>query len=231
MPFNNLLEVVADCDKFPYERDSRSSEAIHNYIPFVLGPHVIGHVLPEVAIALQEYSNTLSPSPFEFIDKSEIRFAGWVDSFEQRTEVVERLMNEWRQQKKFKSLQGWRNELYPVYGDLSRQDNVAFVMERAATPLLGVSTFGVHLNCYVRDSDGSIKLWVARRALTKPTWPGILDNCVAGGITYTYSVKDTVIKECDEEASIPAEIAQNAYNTGVISYYTYTANGLQPETE
>lgn len=30
---------------------------------------------------------------------------------------------------------------------------------------------------------------------------------VAGGITYQYKIKDTIIKECDEEASIPYELA------------------------
>ena len=74
---------------------------------------------------------------------------------------------------------GWRNEIFPVYGDASRTDNVAFVIERAGTPLFGISQFGAHLNCYVREADGSIKIWVARRSLTKQTWPGLLDNCVS----------------------------------------------------
>lgn len=74
---------------------------------------------------------------------------------------------------------GWRDELYPVYGDDSRADNIAFVMERAATPLFGIPTFGVHVNGFSRDaSTGEKKMWVARRALTKQTWPGVLDNCV-----------------------------------------------------
>lgn len=54
---------------------------------------------------------------------------------------------------------------------------------------------------------------------------------MAGGITYQYSTKKTVIKECDEEASIPPSIADNAISAGVVSYYTYTENGLQPETQ
>ena len=76
-------------------------------------------------------------------------------------------------------LLGWRNEIFPVYGDASQKNNVAFVIERAGTPLFGISQFGAHLNCYVREADGSIKIWVARRSLTKQTWPGLLDNCVS----------------------------------------------------
>ncbi|KAG0175240.1 hypothetical protein DFQ28_002100 [Apophysomyces sp. BC1034] len=230
MPFENLLQVVANCDNFPYERNRQSTEKIHQFVPFRLGLHVIGHVLPEVVAALKEYSAALSPSPFELSDQAYISFSSWVDSFDKRTGVVKKVMDEWREQRKFKALAGWRNEIYPVYGDFSRKDNVAFVMERAATPLLGVSTFGVQLNGYVREQDGSIKLWVARRVLTKPTWSGMLDSCAAGGITYKYSTKETIVKECDEEAYIPSEIAQNAYNVGVISYYIYTSSGLQPET-
>lgn len=84
-----------------------------------------------------------------------------------------------RIQTKVMSMTGWRNELYPVYGDLSRPDNVAFVMERAATPIFGISTFGCHLNAYIKGSDGTIKMWIARRSKTKQTWPGYLDNCVS----------------------------------------------------
>lgn len=54
---------------------------------------------------------------------------------------------------------------------------------------------------------------------------------MAGGITYQYSTKETVVKECDEEASIPPSIADKAINAGIVSYYTYTENGLQPETQ
>lgn len=73
---------------------------------------------------------------------------------------------------------GWRNEKFPVFGDATREDNTAFVVERAGAPLFGISQFGAHLNAFVRDTDGSIKMWVARRSRTKQTWPGMLDNCV-----------------------------------------------------
>ena len=54
---------------------------------------------------------------------------------------------------------------------------------------------------------------------------------MAGGISYEYSTKATVVKECDEEASIPTPIAETATNVGMISYYTFTEYGLQPETQ
>jgi hypothetical protein len=76
---------------------------------------------------------------------------------------------------------------------------------------------------------------------------------VAGGITYKYSTHETMVKECDEEASIPEHFAEKVIqresfavlalkpetkrtsfqsrNCGAITYFTYTENGLQPETQ
>jgi isopentenyldiphosphate isomerase len=104
-------------------------------------------------------------------------------------------------------------------------------MERCAAPLFGVLTFGVHLNGYTRTEQGQLKMWIAKRARTKPTWPGWLDNAVAGGIPYTLSVRESVIKEAMEEASLSMEIAEKAVPVGAISYFTVSQRGLQPEIQ
>jgi len=44
--------------------------------------------------------------------------------------------------------------------------------------LLGVKQYGVHMNGYVKTKDGEYKLWIAKRSLTKATYPGMLDNMV-----------------------------------------------------
>ncbi|KAI8638664.1 hypothetical protein BD408DRAFT_422620 [Parasitella parasitica] len=207
--FTSLLQVVQNCDKYPYVIDPLSKDEIHRPIPFILGPYKIGNVLPSVLPDLIAYNNNVDKKPFE-ITTDAIKFEDWVNTFEVRTQVMKKLMDTWREEKTFKILAGWRNELYPVYGYPERSDNIAFVMERAGTPLLGISTFGVHLNAYTKNKSGQMFMWVAKRAQNKQTWPGFLDNCVAGGISYSYSVKDTVIKECEEEASIPVEIACKA---------------------
>jgi hypothetical protein len=177
--FKSLLEVVQQCDKFPYTIDSTCQDEIHHAVPFILGPHTIGNILPHVVPALKEYNSKFeSNSPFVITDNS-VSFASWVDTFQLRTSVMKQLMDTWRELETFDVLAGWRNELYPVYGDVSQVDNVAFVMERTATPLFGISTFGVHLNAYTKTKDGQILMWVARRSKTKQTWPGLLDNCVS----------------------------------------------------
>ncbi|KAI8876742.1 hypothetical protein K501DRAFT_326899 [Backusella circina FSU 941] len=227
MVYNSLLEAVAVCDKFPYVQDKSSSEEIHHAIPFKLGQSTVGNVLPSVMPQLAKYNSQFDAPPFSIKEGVCVSFSPWVDTRHKRTEVVKQLMDTWRAEGTFAVLGGWRNELYPVYGP----DGIAFTMERAATPLFGVSTFGVHLNAYVTEADGTIKMWVAKRAPTKQTWPGYLDNCVAGGISYEYNIKETIIKECEEEASIPAHIAEKAQSIGSVTYYTYSSGGLQPETQ
>ncbi|CAO3614636.1 unnamed protein product [Cunninghamella echinulata] len=175
---------------------------------------------------LKEYNTTISPSPFIFTSKN-IQFNTHLVTFEERTKAIELITHKWRKDNVFPALKGWRDELYPVYGP---QGKPIFVIERAAAVLFGISTFGVHVNAFVRNQD-IIKMWVAKRSSTKQTWPGVLDNCVAGGMPYNYSTKETVVKECDEEASIPESLASNARSVSIISYYTKSKDGLQPETE
>jgi hypothetical protein len=98
----------------------------------------------------------------------------------QRSALVAATTGYWRENKTFKLLEGWRDELYPVYG---RGNELLFIVERSASSLLGVVTYGVHMTGFVRDEASShgIKIWVPRRAKKKQTYGGMLDNTVAGG--------------------------------------------------
>lgn len=131
----------------------------------------------------------------------------------------------------------WRGEGYPVYRDplgsndapLNEEEgggddtlNYAFRMERAACALFGVVTYGVHMTIYVDspDPEGQKRIWVPKRAKTKQTWPGYLDNSVAGGIPAGYKPFEALVKEAMEEASIEEDIVRGlARCTGSISYF------------
>jgi hypothetical protein len=84
----------------------------------------------------------------------------------------------------------WRAEWYDVYaspGGALRTDGrdprtvleaprdasgYVFSMERSACALFGVVTYGVHMTVYEQDGEsegGQVRVWVPRRALTKPT--------------------------------------------------------------
>ena len=52
-------------------------------------------------------------------------------------------------------------------------------MERSATCLFGLRQYGVDINGYVVDENGDISVWMQRRSINKPTWPGKLDNFVS----------------------------------------------------
>ena len=97
-----------------------------------------------------------------------------------QNDVIRDTLSRARELKKFKVLDGWRNELYPVLGMKSTTEK-AISIERAASPLFGINTYGVHMTVFTITDEG-IQIWVPRRAANKQTYGGMLDNTVAGGI-------------------------------------------------
>ncbi|KDE07872.1 hypothetical protein MVLG_01966 [Microbotryum lychnidis-dioicae p1A1 Lamole] len=189
------------------------------------------------------FENYLDPD--EAADKVyAVGFEDWVNDGgpQLRGEHIDRLVRNWKGAGKFEEcLGGWRNELYTVYGPKSHGvdenplpgSNVAFTMERAACALFGLTTFGVHCTAYVEEEGEPVKLWVPRRAATKQTWPSFLDNTVAGGITAGDSPRESMIRECAEEASLPpAYVARHLRATGCVVYTYRTDHGwIQPEVQ
>ncbi|MBL8710613.1 MAG: DUF4743 domain-containing protein [Rhodospirillaceae bacterium] len=119
---------------------------------------------------------------------------------------------------------GWRSELYPV--DTGFGQAPLLVMERAAAPLFGVLAYGVNLNGFVGRGWG-MKVWVARRADSKAVDPGMLDLIVGGGLPLGLAPGDNLIKECREEAGIPAALAETAAPVGVITLAFLSQQGLR----
>eukprot|EP00929_Paragymnodinium_shiwhaense_P051679 TRINITY_DN25964_c0_g1_i4.p1 TRINITY_DN25964_c0_g1~~TRINITY_DN25964_c0_g1_i4.p1 ORF type:complete len:308 (-),score=24.28 TRINITY_DN25964_c0_g1_i4:451-1338(-) len=101
-----------------------------------------------------------------------------------------------------------------------------FLIERAAYPWFGTRGYGVHINGYVKDESSAFpKLWLAVRSKTKQTWPGMLDHIVAGAQPHGISVVENVVKECEEEASIPRELAEKAVPSSCVSYTSLDEQG------
>ncbi|KAI6705522.1 hypothetical protein NL676_008484 [Syzygium grande] len=71
------------------------------------------------------------------------------------------------------------NELYPVKSSFG--GSKIFSLECAAAPYFGIKAYGVHMNGYV-EKDGQEYLWIGKRSQVKPTYPGMLDHLVAGGL-------------------------------------------------
>lgn len=118
----------------------------------------------------------------------------------------------------------WRRETFDIRAE--PDGHVLAQLDRGALPSFGVLAVGVHVNGLVRRSDG-LHLWVARRAANKALDSGKLDHIVAGGVPSGLTPDQTLVKEAEEEAAIPAELAVQAVPVGRISYAMDRAEGLR----
>lgn len=123
---------------------------------------------------------------------------------------------------------GWRDETYGV--SVSADEPPLARIERAAARVWGTLTFAAHLNGYVRAPDGTIThLWIARRAWTKPTDPGKLDNLVAGGVAYGQTPFRALVRECWEESGLPEATARRATPGRIVHLLRDVPEGVQNE--
>jgi isopentenyldiphosphate isomerase len=101
-------------------------------------------------------------------------------------------------------------------------------MDLVGVDLFGVVTYGVHLTAYVMTPEGR-KYWVPRRSRTKFSYPGRLDNAVAGNIRTGERALDRIVERAASEASIPKEFTRaNIRACGTVSYQMSTTNFGQP---
>jgi 8-oxo-dGTP pyrophosphatase MutT (NUDIX family) len=148
-----------------------------------------------------------------------------LDSFTGRTSAVAQVTHALVEQGIIDRCHG---EWYPV--TQGGRDEACFMLDRACAPYFGIRAFGQHVNGFVRDGS-DLKMWVGKRAGNKNTFPGKLDNMVAGGLPHGVSFQENLIKECWEEATIPADLASKARPVGVIAYCAETPRGLKPDIQ
>ncbi len=192
-----------------------------NFLPFSVSGIRVGCIKHRFVEMLAQW-----PEVFR-VSRERVTLAADLDTdrvpASERTQAVGEVLQSLREQG---YIEGWRDELYPVN---RRWSEPAFMLiERAAVPWFGVRGYGVHLNGYVRGADG-VKMWIARRSLTKPTGPGKLDQIVAGGQPADIGLHDNMMKECAEEAGIPPDIAGRLRAVGAISYALETDVGFRPD--
>ncbi len=187
--------------------------------PFRVDGVTIGHVRPKIA---KEILN----QPEIFLEsEGGLVFTHTLKSFEKRSVAMASAIAGLAEKSLLPPVRG---EFYPVAATFS--DDPFFQLDRTAIPGFGIRAFGIHVNGFVRNPDGTIDMWIARRAKDRIAYPSMLDNMVAGGQPIGLSLRENVIKECAEEADIPAELAAHAYSTGAISYIHEAADGLKPDT-
>ena len=140
---------------------------------------------------------------------------------DQRQKITD-VVDYWREKGVFSILKNWRNEPWPVYTSTAE---IGYNIERSACGLFGVNRYGVHLTAFVRSESSSygLKIWVPTRAATKPTYPDMLDNTVAGGLMSGEDPLECVAREANEEASLPETLIRtSAVPSGTVSYIYIT---------
>jgi hypothetical protein len=186
----------------------------------------IGRLLPDNAAALARFPHVFA------VETTRVRLVaeGDVETVSAAIDdVVEALVVE-------KQVPKWRNETFDVMARWGEMP--LFRLDRGAVPFFGVRAYGVHLNGYLdatgrdakkRDDGGRVSLWIGRRAPDKRVEPDKLDNLVAGGIGNGHGIGATLVKEADEEASIPAELIAHAVPVGAMTYRMESEHGIRDD--
>jgi len=205
------LNWIMECNQYNTE----------DFIPFFIDSLILGYIHKKnrsLFVALD--------SVFVFTElqgQEAITFHQTINDFNSRTQAANKIAQNWYQSG---ILSSWVGEQYDVNTGFNQPS--FFTIERAAASLLGIKKYGIHLNAWV-EKQGEMYLWVAKRAMDKHTFPGRLDHLVAGGHGSGYSIKETMIKECGEEANIPPAIAQQAQPVSMISYVMDNKQKLQQD--
>ena len=185
-------------------------------VPLFAGPHRVGLLRRDNAAALRRFPDVFAVAD----DRVNLVARGDVAAVSRAVDaVVDVLVAEKRVPK-------WRNETFDVAPRWGAP--AVFRLDRGAVPFFGTRAYGVHLNGYFWES-GSLHLWVGRRAPDKRVAPGKLDNIVAGGIGNGHGLQETLLKEGEEEASIPRNLTSDALPAGVVSYRMESELGVRDD--
>ncbi|KAI1176987.1 NUDIX hydrolase domain-like protein [Nemania sp. FL0916] len=237
----SYLDIIREADAFPYEETEPGAykdifTTLYKLVWKKKDGPLLGYILASTLHRLLDVPESMRGPVV--VDES----ARTVHAFEhaterERTAAVAAVMRYWRDNDSFQTLRGWRDELWPVYGSDSE---VLYSAERSGTGLLGVMRYGVHMTGYVSDEAAphGMRIWVPRRAASKSTYPGMLDNTVAGGLMTGEDPFECLVREADEEASLSEKVMRDrATFTGMVTYIYITderAGGpgqMYPETQ
>ena len=199
-------------------------------VPWYLGNSqaATGHLTPVHAKALQNLSSHWTHTPLGF---------HWDTPERTHASRSQALAEFAKQLHDLAYVTGWRNEKFSYWEDQVIGTGqqcleptsllpAAFEMERSAFRFFGLRSHAVHVNGFTREG----RLWCGRRALSKPTDPGMLDNLAAGGLPTGESLQTCAVREMSEEAGIAEALALSAVSQGKVSTCRSVANGLHHET-
>ncbi len=147
----SLLDRIRTCQAWQPEA----------YRRFMIGQTPVGRVRHALARRLADF-----PEVFQ-VSEQAVSLVPALADFEARTRAVDGVV---RALVEAGDIRRYRGEDYPV---VPRWGDRPFMkIDRGAVPDFGVRGYGVHLNGLVEGDDG-LMMWVAKRAMSKPTgvWP------------------------------------------------------------
>ncbi|CAM9568541.1 unnamed protein product [Chrysoparadoxa australica] len=218
-----LLAAVRRCNSYD----------MRNYLPVVAAGQHVGYMAKSMAEELKPYVGTA----VEFEDEAN-RFGGEADqvvnlvpyaiTMSERSLVLAALVSQMVTTGVIPA-KTLRDELQDVrpFNQLCMSTAPVIQMERAAMIYFGIPGHATHVNGWVRADDGTPeKMWVGLRSASKATYPGRLDQMVAGGQPAGLSYRENVEKECLEEACVPVDLVGSLKPVGQVSYRYATRKGL-----
>ena len=201
------LDRIAECNRHD----------LSGFLPFEVGGKRIGWVRRSLVGQLAEL-----PEVF-VIGTESVGFTPGLDTPERRSAALAEVVREWRRSGLLRRLSG---ELLEVGVDM--REPPLLLIDRSAVQAFGFCAVGVHVNGYVRGADG-LHVWIAERAAGRHSYPGMLDNMVAGGQPAGLSLRENLAKEAAEEAGIPRALADLACPAGAVTYCLESEAGLRPD--
>ena len=184
---------------------------LSGFIPWSIQGDVVGYVRPSLRDLLLEYQGVFQMSA------ESLCLHPALDDFESRSSEIGALLPFLRAEGYVRPAVG---ECYGVVRELG--GDPLMKIDRGAVEGFGIISTGFHLNGLVDD-----EMWIARRSMTKPMFPGQLDNMVAGGWPVGLTLQENVVKECAEESGMPESMASRAQPVGVMTYVMEIETGLR----
>ncbi|OTB05451.1 hypothetical protein M426DRAFT_21769 [Hypoxylon sp. CI-4A] len=230
LPSKTYLDLVKDCDNFPYIDIMQTSYILE---------------LPDFV-----FYQLLLPNdsrPYGFIHPSVVARMPWTSDFEVSSPVTRPRTVRLLDRSNGENTSGACNAAFldvvqkatdmGSFSSLHRRRRIEdcrvlgvkyppIQMRRAAAPLFGIAIQGAHMTMYTHTAEGDIKIWVPRRSAYLRTYPGKLDSTVAGSVRADETPFECIVREADEEASIPEYLVrQHLRPCGAITYMSTDDRG------
>ena len=189
-----------------------------NFRPFFVAGQPVGRVRSALIDRLMEFPDLFAPQG------GGITLSDRLDSPEARSDAFRPVADKLASDGVVGRLRGEDYRVVARWGA-----PILMAIDRAVVPALGIRAFGIHVNGLVRRDDG-VHLWIGKRAADRPIEPGKLDNIVAGGQPAHLSLSQNLVKEADEEAGLPPDLALRAKPVGALTYCMEEGVGLKRDT-